>query len=792
MPSPIASPTSRFNRLLPFIVLLVLPMLLLWRVVFLGEAFVPADLLKDIYPWGNPGKPAYPWNPLMWDGIAQFYPWRLFLSTSIHSGYLPLWNPHQFCGTPFAANSQSAIFYPLNAIFVLLPVKAAFGVSVILHLFLTGSFLYLFLRRSMNLARGAALIGAVTWQLCSWQVSWLELPTFLCVATWIPAVLLAIHYLSTATNRGLYRAALALGVSLGLMVLAGHLQICFYGFLLIAAYGIFRLLPRLLATSSDPSTRPVAGRIITAVVLAVSIALLLGLAQVLPAIELSRVSHRAGGHPNWDGYHAYVAIAVPVYQLVTLVLPQFYGNPTDGTYWLPQPQFYVESACYVGLAGLLIALAGTFCTWRSRPETRFFAIAAVISMLLAVGTPLNALLYFGVPGFAQSGSPGRILVLWSLCGAVLTAVGVQALIFNATAAKRRLAFTVAILCALAIAGIAVANLLSVLGKSGSISAVAQQLAGETNLWRLPLVVLLVTLGALYQFGKGKLDARRTTAILLTVVTVDLLLTNVGYNRTAKPDDVYPITPSIAYLQAHAGLERVMPVNSRWSLDPAHPPRAVLPPNAATVYGLYDTQGYDSLFPGQYMAFAGAVNGDGRSAAPDEDGNIVFTHGLTSPEALSLSPRFVMAANDLPASIPETNLTRSIVDGDVSVYENTAALPRFTLTPIGAAALQTAAPAPTQIELTAPVTAGIPETLVVRDQWYPGWHATVDGHTVPIAESPFVFRTLKWQPASTGSAHIEFKFQPTTAFAGIYLLCLGWSVTAGLAAFNLKRRTGKPT
>jgi len=785
MPSPTALSTSRFSRLLPFIVLLVLPILLLWRVVFLGEAFVPADLLKDVYPWGNPAKPAYPWNPIMWDGIGQFYPWRLFLSTSIHSGYLPLWNPHQFCGTPFAANSQSGIYYPLNALFVILPVKAAFGISVIVHLFLTGSFLYLFLRRSLNLSRGAALIGAVTWQLCSWQVNWLELPTFLCVATWIPAALLAIHYLSTATNRGLYRAAVALGVSLGVMVLAGHLQICFYGFLLISAYAIFRLLPRLIAGLRDPSTRPLAGRIIAATAIAVSIALFLGLAQVLPAVELSRVSHRAGGSPTATGYNAYVGGAVPVYQLVTLVLPQFYGSPTDGTYWLPQPQFYVESASYIGLVGLVLALAATFSTWRSRSETRFFAIAAVLALLFATGSPVNRLLYFGIPGFAQSGSPGRILVLWSLCGAILTAIGVQAILYGT--AKRKLALGASILCITIVAAVAVANLIAVFAKAGAGGAVQQQLAGETNLWRLPLVVMLVTIGALYQFSKGKLNPRRTSVILLAVVALDLLLNNVGYNRTAKPDDVYPVTPSIAFLQTHAGLDHVMPVNRRWSLDIAHGPRAVLPPNAATVYGLYDTQGYDSLFPGQYMKFAVDVNGDGRSAAPDEDGNILFTRGLSTPEALALSPHYVVAASDLPPSIPTTSLTRVLVDGDVTIYENTAALPRFGQTPIGAIAVQATAPAPTRIELDTDVTAGTTAELVVRDQWYPGWHATVDGKPLPIQESPFVFRTVKWQPASTGHAHVEFNFEPTTAFAGMYFFCLGWSVAASLVVFAAKRR-----
>ena len=40
-------------------------------------------------------------------------------------------------------------------------------------------------------------------------------------------------------------------------------------------------------------------------------------------------------------------------------------------------------------------------------RTAFFVLLAVMALLLALGTPLNALLYYGIPGFAQSGSPSE-------------------------------------------------------------------------------------------------------------------------------------------------------------------------------------------------------------------------------------------------------------------------------------------------------------------------------------------------------------------------------------------------
>ena len=74
-----------------------------------------------------PAETAPPWNPLMYDSIGQFYPWRSYAGASISHGSIPLWNPYQFCGAPFLANSQSAVLYPGNLLFYILPTKAAAG-----------------------------------------------------------------------------------------------------------------------------------------------------------------------------------------------------------------------------------------------------------------------------------------------------------------------------------------------------------------------------------------------------------------------------------------------------------------------------------------------------------------------------------------------------------------------------------------------------------------------------------------------------------------------------------------
>jgi hypothetical protein len=771
--------TRRFLFLLPFLTLLLPPCLLLWPVLVHGEAFLPADLLRDIAPWrtDNPSS-LIPWNPLMWDGIAEFYPWRFFAAQTLHSGYLPLWNPHQFCGTPFVANSQSAVFYPPNLLFCLLPVSQAFGVSVLLHLFLTGGFMYAFLcSPKIGLGRAAALLGAVAWQLCHWQVAWLELPTFLCVSAWLPLALLLVD---RTVERPTARRAGLLGICCGLMLLAGHLQIALYCLGLVTVYALFRAWPRL---------RPDGPALVGCTLIVLALAFGLAAPQILPTLELAHVSHRAGGPPTWAAYTVYIHLALPSANLITLWLPGFFGNPTRGTYWgigfNAGPGAYMENACYGGVLALLLALAGVWATWRQNTATRFFGIAAVVSLLLALGTPLNALAFFGIPGFAQTGSPGRILVLWSFCIAVLAALGAQRVLEGdwGVLMKSLGLFTAFGLLALGYA-------VFWFSRYTPTGYVAANLSTERDLWRLPLGLLLGTCAALWLRERGRLTASQTGATLIVLVGADLLAAGYGFNRTTAPQNVYPMTPLIAYLQAHRSEGRIMPVNRRWSLT-AEPPLAVLPPNTGTVYGLDDTQGYDSLLTGQYFQFAGRL--DQGSPAPQENGNMVFTYGIGSAEAREAGARYVVTREPLPGGSPVFQ------DNGEYVYEDTKALPRIRLTgerlgeeEVGYSQLPQP---PTRLRLIAG-TEGLspPQKIVVADQWYPGWHSYYGGEEAILTRGPDIFRTVTLTPKQRGISPtnnpLEMRYEPEAFRVGLYALCLAVGGAAALSAAAGRERLSR--
>src|SRR6267378_2696928 len=55
--------------------------------------------------------------------ITRYFIWfHQYARDTIASGHVPLWNPYNFAGTPFAANPSLTVFYPPTWLSLLVPV----------------------------------------------------------------------------------------------------------------------------------------------------------------------------------------------------------------------------------------------------------------------------------------------------------------------------------------------------------------------------------------------------------------------------------------------------------------------------------------------------------------------------------------------------------------------------------------------------------------------------------------------------------------------------------------------
>jgi len=732
--------------------LLSLPCFWLFPVLFGGHALLPVPLLLQLPPWGaNPG----PWDPILWDAIAYFAPARSLLHTSVAAGHVPLWTPYELCGTPFLANVQSAVLYPLGIAFWLLPPATAFGVNALIHLMLAEAFTYLWLRAE-DVSRAGSAIGAIAFGLGGWAMAWLELPVFLQSAAWLPLVLFALR--RHARRPSLANVGLA-GVAFGCSFLAGHLQIAFYCAL---GAGLYALIRSSGLVTNGVRRRGVAASPFAAWLLAVALGMCMAAGQLLPSAELARYGHRQE-QPTAAAYAAFVRLALPPQQLIAFLLPDVFGRPMRGDFW--GPGNYSEYAGYCGVLPLLLAVAALLA-WRQ--QRRVVALAAIeaVALLLASGTPLNAPLYFLVPGFAKFGSPGRALVLHALMVAGMAGMGWDVVVGGALRVRRAMVAPLVLVAALGVLWFA---MLSLVGAAARQQASAQAL-DDLALFLGFLAASTVLLAAVCT---GRFRPPVAAAVGAALVLLDLGLYGIGLNPTGPRYLVLPPTELTSLLQPTAPNSRVAVVNTDWPLR--RTPHAVLPPNTPSAYGLLDVGGYESLY---MLAYKSRLNTWlGGDASPVTNGNMVMPNGLSEEMLNQLSVRYIVSSSYLPVGGPITFV--SSTNGAV-VYENPAALPRAQVIGGGGAwqaSVFSQAGNPNRALVALPGPAG---RLVLRDVWYPGWvaRALPSGRQLPISRAERVFMSV---PVRANDEAVEFRYRPAAFEVGIFVGLVGLAVCVALFA-----------
>lgn len=366
---------------------IILAVWLAFAYPYWGKGLVPFPskyLVTFFPPWSNVyGMPVK--NNAMPDVITQIYPWKHVTAATWKQGELPLWNPYSFSGTSHVGNYQSAIFSPINALYFVLPEIHAWSVMILLQPLLAGLFMFLFLR-SLAISKPGSILGSLAYMFSGFIVVWMAYGTLGYAVLFLPPVLYGIQ-----TKRYVLTAA---GVALSF--LSGHFQMSVY----VLFYAISFALYRKEWTSMF------------------FIALGLGLAapQVFPAFDSYQAAVRSSIFGKGE--------VIPWQYLVTIFSPDFYGNPVTRNDWFGH---YAEWASFLGVIPLFVALFAAVTKWKD-PLVRFLIYMAAFSVSLAFQTPILDLFYaLRIPVLGTS-SASRIIVLASFSLAVLSGIGLDALI----------------------------------------------------------------------------------------------------------------------------------------------------------------------------------------------------------------------------------------------------------------------------------------------------------------------------------------------------------------------------
>ncbi|MDP8235803.1 MAG: YfhO family protein [Candidatus Erginobacter occultus] len=384
------------------------PRILTWLTILILLGVVGSLLREAIFP----PSPAFVLSRESGDVASLYYYWRGFGFGALRSGTIPLWNPAVFCGVPFAAYPESALFYPLNLVFLLLPLPTALNTSFIIHLGLLALFTFCWLRYTGS-GRLPALLGSLALTGSGPVILHLTAGHLsnICTLAWVPLIfLVAENFFRT---RKLSRAAGA-GVLIGCQLLAGHWQYAYYTVLGLTAYAIGRTLIE---------RRPENGRRLilpAGALLAGAAALGLAAVQILPALELAGDSFRQKPDIGWAA-----AFSLPPANLATFILPGWLGDSLTSLY--RGENYFWEMCGYLGLIPLVLAAAALL--FRRDRFTVLLAVLAGLAILVALGdsTPLFGVIYRVVPGFRFFRGHAKLLFFAAFFLATLAARGADRL-----------------------------------------------------------------------------------------------------------------------------------------------------------------------------------------------------------------------------------------------------------------------------------------------------------------------------------------------------------------------------
>ena len=814
--------------------------LLFWRALFQDRVLAPTDIIFNTAFFGETAPPGFsqPRNPLLFDQVYQFAPWRRFTRQSLRAGELPLWNPYSLAGTPFVATQQSAVFYPINLLLLAVPFERTFVWSAILRLWTAGMLTFLLARR-LRLASFPSLIAALGFMLSGFLIVGIGHP-HTGVAIWLPGIALAVEVaIDARTQAAVFRAIALLALILGVQFTGGHLETSLDMLFGCTIYLLIRWRQVVWAEVSSVGARL---RPLLAFAAGVGLGVGIGAIQLFPFLEWLSLSEEAGNRAAANGAFVFFdwGFWKQMLLLPLFVFPNIYNKPTwDPPYFnfLPWGHNYHSDILYVGVLTFLLAIVALARSWKTSPVVRAWAIVGLVAMGRAMHLPVFD--WINQLPLIELAKAHMLRLLGSFSVCILAGFGAQALFSEGQGNDRASRLWRGLCIAVIVGGVG----LMLIGKlvlpasRGRLAALDRQLAEFNNAsnageprppasferegrrmaentidaFRLRNPIMYapaaIAAGALVI---GWLARRRRWSwqlqgALVALSATDLLAFSWNYNPTISRTEFYPAPPIVAELARDTTMFRFSATRRDLTAD------------AHMMFGLYDIRGMD--FPTRWYATYAKL-------APEHVAwrKITFD-GFESPLLRVLNLKYVYAREDrmpLSAELVERVIPtqggrlwqlRDPKPRSFMVYqaravrtdEEAAALIRQN--PEGVFSrvlLSTEQNNPLKDATDSAGTAEVaaieyrprrsawrvhtdrPGYLFTGDTFYPGWKAELDGRPVALYRANIAFRAVYVPPGEHVVVHY---FDPLSVRLGLAVAAISVLSVVGLqgAARVVERR-----
>lgn len=401
---------------------------------------------------------------------------------------------------------------------------------------------------------------------------------------WLPLILLAVDRLIVRSKdegrRTKVRTWWCIGLlSLVFSILAGYWQTTFYVMIVAMIYTFYRSLSSIIHHPLSIISKP-----LLTILIWFPLAFGLTAFHLLPTNELLARSSREYINSQSRIQEILKGYLLPARHLVTLFAPDYFGHEATRNYFARVGGgWYYEHVIFVGTIPLLLAIVALAAKKKGkiRNDILFWLLMVVISASFSFKTPWAVAVFrYKIP-VLSTGIANRILFVEAFGLSILSAFGISLL---ADAANRKRAIKIGLAGGL---GIIVLFLNTLITKT-SFGAVAPIKEPQLYLISLRNMVLpaavyflsLILLGTvIWKNGFIKIAIAGMILISLTQNIYQFR----KFTAFSEKMFVYPIHPTIEWLQKNAGINRFIGYNGKFLGD-----------NFATNFGIYSVEGYDSL------------------------------------------------------------------------------------------------------------------------------------------------------------------------------------------------------
>ena len=688
------------------------------------------------------------------EAVNQGYSWMHFTIASIRHGRLPIWDPYTLSGHSFAGEMQTAAFYPIHLLLALVPFNSASVLSpVTYHVWfavthvLAACFMFALIRE-LGLSRFSAFFGGICFSLGGYlaHMTW---PHLLESGVWLPLVFLFLLRALRAASSGLAMVDASIGgLMLGMSVLAGGLHVVLMDALVILSAGIF------YACSSQPGTesrKTAIFRAATTVAVIGVVGLAAGAVQLFPSVEYSARALRflgaKGALPaNQPIPYADMEDEFLPQGITLLVAPfAFNGNARLGETTSP----------YIGVFPLLAAIIGIRRYWRNR-WVRFLAGLAVAAFLFSLGnfSWLHGVLYAIVPQLWNLREASRMVYVEDFALVILAAHGVEAMIVRTSGQESTKAGWPGLNRTLL--GIVIAC-----GAALFVPAVFAK--PDINPWNsLSILMIFASYGLFLYMEHGNRN-RSVQAIMVGLILFDLSASDwTAVNRLElartgvdRMEQILSARPAAQFLNSQPGLFRVQiqtdpvpNIGDMFGVPMVQPAGgATLPLDYARMLGFTDLLNVRYILAPAKEQKPGAVY-------QDKDWK-VYENPSGYPRAWMVHETIVEPSAEGAAErlgTPGFDAHRTaLIDVPVALEP---------LAEGAREAVQASMITSTRMELE--VDAKSRGLLVLSENYYPGWRATIDGQSAPIYR---VDSGLRGLIVPRGHSRVVLSYAPASVYWG---------------------------